>query len=45
VNDDRPPAHDSWWDDWGKSAAYVALGILAFAAAVALAGWLVSLLL
>jgi hypothetical protein len=45
VNDDRPPVHDSWWEDWGKSVAYVALGILAFVAAMALAVWLVSLLL
>jgi hypothetical protein len=44
VNDDRPPDL-SWWNQWGKSVAYLTLGVLGVAAAFGLVFWLVSLLL
>jgi hypothetical protein len=44
VNEDRPPEAANWWRDWGRSAAFLALGIVGVVAAMALAVWVVTLI-
>jgi hypothetical protein len=36
VNEGRPPEAENWWRDWGKSVAFLALGIVGVVAAMAI---------